>query len=164
MRYELIPERSRVRIEGSSSVHPIHAEAAGLTGWIDVEITDGAASPAVTGAVEIEVERLRSGNRLVDRETRRRIDARHHPLIAGTISSVEGVDGPRVSVHGVITFRGVSREVDGDLELTLSDEGLLIEGTQTFDVRRWGLEPPRVLALAVHPEIEVHISVEAEPT
>ena len=54
-RFELAPDRSQVWIEGSSSIHPIHATATGLGGWVALELARGAvaAKPKVAGEVRI---------------------------------------------------------------------------------------------------------------
>ena len=160
--FEIDPEASQVWIEGSSSVHPIHATALGCTGWLQVTMTRGAlaASPKFDGEVRIAVDRLRSGNPLVDRETRRRIDASRHPEIVGTASSATRLAEHRLGVRGEIEFRGEVREVDGEVTLAASDDRVTVDGEARFDVRDWGLEPPRVALLKVHPEITVRIHLE----
>ena len=163
-RYSIDPGASHVWIDGSSSVHPISAEAKGLTGWVDVALSGDVLPevPDLGGEVRIEVERLRSGNPLVDRETRRRIDARRFPEIVGTVRSAERSDDRTLAVEGEIAFRGEVESVDGELHLETEGDGrLTIEGTATFDVRTWGLKPPRVGLLRVHPDIEVRIHLEA---
>ncbi len=162
MRYVIDPDRSQVWIDGSSSVHPIRASATGLTGWFEAALDGAAVSGPVAGRVEIAVDRLRSGNPLVDRETRRRVDARRHPLIVGEVTALDDVDGARVEVRGRISFRGTDRDVAGDLVVTPTTDGVRIEGEQTFDVRNWGLDPPKLLAVRVHPEVTVRIVIEAE--
>jgi len=164
-RFELDPDRSQVWIEGSSSVHPIHATATGLAGWFEVDVTTKglAAKTGASGHVEIPVQRLRSGNPLVDRETRRRVDAKRFPLIVGEITGVDGVERQVLHLRGVIAFRGESCDVQGDLVVTRDGDALILEGEQTFDVRAWGLQPPKVLMLTVHPEVTVRIRAEARP-
>jgi polyisoprenoid-binding protein YceI len=151
-RFTIDPEQSQVWIDGSSSVHPIRATATGLTGWYE---------PDGGGFVEIPVARLRSGNPLVDRETRRRIDARRFPTIAGELTELRDTGDGVLHARGTITFRGIAVEVEGDLVVTLRDGGLTITGEQTFDVRDWGLEPPRFAMLQVHPTVTVRIRAEA---
>lgn len=162
-RWLLEPTASQVWIEGSSSVHPIQASATGLTGWVQLAVRGGkvAATPGLTGEVRIAVDRLQSGNPLVDRETRRRIDARRFPEIVGTATSAERTTAGRLSVTGRIDFRGESRDVSGELTVSIDGDRLTVEGSQTFDVRDWGLSPPRVALLRVHPDIQVRIRVEA---
>lgn len=166
MRFTVDPGRSRVEIAGSSSVHPIHAAATGLEGWIELDLTRNglAARPGLQGEVRIAVERLRSGNPLVDRETRRRIDAKHHPHIAGRATGSTRLDAGRLDVRGQIQFRGVTTDVAGELSvLPDGTGGLVVSGEQSFDVRAWGLDPPKVGPLQVHPEITVRLQLVAVP-
>jgi hypothetical protein len=39
---------------------------------------------------------------------------------------------------------------------------LLIEGEQVFDIREFGVEPPKILMLRVHPDVRVRIKVVAQ--
>jgi polyisoprenoid-binding protein YceI len=162
-RWLLDPAASQVWIEGSSSVHPIRARAAGLTGWVQLSARGGkvAATPGLLGEVRIAVDRLQSGNPLVDRETRRRIDAGRFPEIVGTATGAERTAPGQLSVTGRIDFRGESRDVSGELTVSIDGDRLTIEGGQTFDVRDWGLQPPKVALLRVHPDIQVRIHLEA---
>lgn len=167
-RYEFVPDESQVWIEGSSSVHPIRAAATGLSGWVEITPTRSGlrAGSAVSGEVRVAVERLESGNSLVDRETRRRIDAGRFPEIVGTAVGSERIAADRVRIDGDLAFRGETRRVQGELVVSVpggggSSEGsagrVVLEGTQRFDVRDWNLQPPRLGLLKVHPEIEVRV-------
>lgn len=164
-RFIIDPEESEVWIEGSSSVHPIHASASGLTGWVELSRTRGGVAkvPRLAGEVRVAVDRLSSGNPLVDRETRRRVDARRHPEIVGIVTGAERVAADRLSVTGEIAFRGEVRPVSGELTVSADGDRLVIDGSESFDVRDWGLEPPRVALLRVHPDIRVRIHVVANP-
>lgn len=156
-RFELDPERSRVWIEGSSSVHPIRARAKGLRGWIELTASDGTEVPAssVEGEVGVALDLLRSGNSLVDRETRRRVDAQRFPEIVGRVTSSKPGTTDSVDLEGEIDFRGVTVAVSGNLVVEVEDDEVHLAGTQTFDVRDWGLALPRLGLLRVHPDVEV---------
>jgi len=166
-RYTIDPERSTVTIEASSSVHPIHSEAQGLHGWVEVEEADGGrvdvdAGPAAR--LEFPVDRLHSGNPLEDRELRRRIDAKHFPTIVGELESVgpavDGDDGPRYEVTGALTFMGQTKRYVHAMSWRFADDGSLrLQGAAEFDVRDFGMEPPKILMLKVHPEVVVAIDV-----
>jgi hypothetical protein len=163
-RYEIVPGDSQVWIDGSSSVHPIRATATGPVGWVEVSLTAGrlAAEPRFSGEVRIEVGRLRSGNPLVDRETQRRIDAGRYPEIVGTVVSAERAADDRLRVVGDLAFRGEVCQVDGEITVSRDGSALVLEGSRRFDVRDWGLQPPKLALLRVHPEIEVRIRLVAE--
>jgi hypothetical protein len=39
---------------------------------------------------------------------------------------------------------------------------LVIEGEQTFDIRDFGVDPPKILMFKVHPDVRVRVKVFAE--
>lgn len=165
-RFRIDPAQSHVWTESRSSVHPIHGEADGLQGDIDLELTDGRLDLATmpTIRVELDVERLSSGNSLYDREMLRRIDARRFPTITGEVKDVREVDSSgRYHVAGELKFHGVTQPEEGEVALTVRDgKTIVISGERTFDVRAFDIEPPKLLMLKVHPEVKVQVHVVAE--
>lgn len=159
-RWAIVPEESTVWIEGSSTLHAIRAEADGLHGWVRADIGPDGFAPRtrVRGEIAIDVERLASGNALVDMETRRRIDARRHPEITGVVASSSRISATEVTLSGTIGLRGEYVDVSGIMHLTPPEGGTaILEGDATFDVRLWGLKPPRLGLLRVSPDIDVRI-------
>jgi polyisoprenoid-binding protein YceI len=167
-RFNIVPERSTVLIEASSSIHPITTRTVGLEGFVDLDVDPAGTikvGDSAAGELSLAVSRLKSGNPLQDREMRRRIDARRFPTIDGRLTEMHetGVAG-RYRVQGDITFRGVTLTYEDELAIAVADGGgLEIEGRTTFDIRDFGMEPPRILTLRVHPEVTVSIEVRAEP-
>lgn len=165
--YHIVPERSRVSIWARSSLHPIETSTDGLQGALDLEILAGGRlnlQSQPQAKVSLPVDQLKSGNPLEDRELRRRIDARRFPTIDGELlemqqTSVEG----RYLVRGHVTFRGISRSYAREMTFTaVDDRTLRIEGESTFDVRDFGMEPPKILMLKVEPEVRVRVEIVAE--
>ena len=164
MRFAIVPERSRVWIDARSSVHPIRSSTAGLRGWLELDIAKGRIDPTATtgGWLELPVDLLSSGNPINDREMKRRIDARRYPTITGELTGLEHADGSRYVVHGDLTFRGVTRSYEGEMNITAGDDGTVrLEGERVFDIREFGMQPPKILMLRVYPEVSVRVSVEA---
>jgi polyisoprenoid-binding protein YceI len=164
-RFRIVPERSKVFIEATSSVHPIHGEASGLEGSINADFNgdglDLSSPPEMT--VELPVEALKSGNKLEDGEMMRRIDARRFPRIKGVVRDIKpkGDDG-RYFMTGDLTFHGVTQTVDGEVTIRRQDDKtLVIEGEREFDIRDFNVTPPKILMLKVHPDVKVRIRVEA---
>lgn len=158
--FRIVPERSAVVINATSSVHPITSRTDGLEGFVEIEIDgDGRIDVEATprGQISLDVSRLKSGNPLEDRELRRRIDARRFRTIDGRMTELRAtgeVDCYRVV--GEITFKGVTKAHEDDMTFTMVDDDTLrLEGSTTFDVRDFGMEPPRILVLRVHPEVTV---------
>ena len=149
LRYRIVPERSRLWVEARSSLHPINVDTRGLEGFVEVETSgeaDGSAVRPVAGRVEIDTDRLQTGNPLYDRELERRLEARKFSRVRGDLS-----------------LHGVTRSVDGQVTLRVVDERRVqVEGERVFDMRDFGLEPPRILMLRVHPDVKVRGRVVAE--
>jgi polyisoprenoid-binding protein YceI len=164
-RYRILPARSRVWIEARSNVHPINTEADGLEGWLELDITDGKINVDQTlrGHLEFPVENLKSGNVFEDRELRRRIDARRYPSIAGDLKAMKHADEPsRYMVNGNLTFRGVTRTYEDAMTVDAENGTVTLAGKSTFDIRDFGMEPPRILMLKVQPEVSVRVEIIAE--
>jgi polyisoprenoid-binding protein YceI len=165
-RYRILSARSRVWIDARSNVHPIHTEAEGLDGWLDLDISDGKINVDQTllGHLEFPVENLKSGNALEDRELRRRIDSRRFPAIAGDLKGMKVTNDPAgYTVSGDLSFRGVTRTYEDTMTLgVVDDRTLTLGGQSTFDIRDFGMEPPRILMLKVQPEVTVRVEIVAE--
>jgi polyisoprenoid-binding protein YceI len=152
-------------IDARSSVHPIHSTADGLEGFIDFDadrVGQVGAHPA--GKLSFPVSKLSSGNPLERRELQKRIEARRYPTIEGVLTGVESLDDERrFRVRGDLAFRGVTRPVEGNLALSVVDDRTIrLEGASTFDVRDFGMEPPRILMLRVEPNVKVRVEIIAE--
>jgi len=164
-RYRIDPDRSRVAIDATSSLHPIHSETNGLEGWLELDVdVDGlvASDGASAAHLELPVERLRSGNAMEDRELRRRIDARRFPTICGDLTTIEstGRDG-RYRVRGDITFKGVTRPSEDEMTVAVEGDVIRLQGASVFDIRDFGMEPPRILMLKVAPNVTVTVDIVA---
>lgn len=165
-RYRIVPELSRVWIDARSSLHPIHSTTDGLEGFIDLEADGGGkvdlTKPAA-GKLSLPVERLSSGNRLEDRELHKRVDAKRYPTIDGVLTKMERVENDgRYRVSGDLAFRGVLRECQDEMRVELVDDRTVrLEGQSTFDVRDFGMEPPRILMLRVEPDVVVRVEIVA---
>jgi polyisoprenoid-binding protein YceI len=155
-----------VWIEARSNVHPIHTEAEGLDGWLDLEITRGVLNvdQTVLGHLEFPVENLKSGNSFEDRELRRRIDSRRYPTIIGELKSMKQAAGSAdYIVSGDLTFRGVTRTYEDTMTIeAVDDHEVILAGRSTFDIRDFGMDPPRILMLKVQPEVSVRVEIVAE--
>ena len=167
IRYTLDSVRSCVWVSGRSSLHPINTETRGITGWFEAATrSDGSLDldQSVAGELELEVERLTSGNQLYDRELRRRIDARRHPTIGGRLTGiVQDGPHPNYEVTGEVTFHGKTRTFGHGMRITVDDEGIALTGEDVFDIRQFGMKPPSMLMVRVYPEITVRVELHGIP-
>jgi polyisoprenoid-binding protein YceI len=163
-RYRIAPERSHVWIDARSNVHPIHSSTDGLEGFVELDLeaaggVDMSVQP--TGKLSLSVDKLSSGNRLEDRELHKRIDSRRFPTIEGVLTdmSPDGEDGS-YRVSGDITFKGVSQHHQDNMRIRAVDDSTIqLEGSSRFDIREFGMEPPRMLMLKVEPEVDIRVEI-----
>ena len=162
-RYRIVPERSQVldrcHVEPASDPHA-HRRARGLRrprgarsgGRIDLQSCSRGRS------CRCPVERLWSGNRLEDRELQardRRAPVSRRSTACSPSMRDDGHRRPLPRVSGDLTFRGVTNTLRGRDDHHAVDDGTLrLEGASTFDIRDFGMEPPRILMLRVEPDVE----------
>jgi polyisoprenoid-binding protein YceI len=163
-RYRISPERSYVWIEGRSNVHPISVATDGLEGHVDLTLLPTGevdVTAPVAGQLSLSVDHLSSGNRVEDMELQRRIDARRFPTIEGVLRKVAPSDnGGDYRVSGDIVFRGVSRHHEDLMGIaSVDDRTIRLAGRSTFDIRDFGMEPPRLLLLKVDPEVQIRVEI-----
>jgi polyisoprenoid-binding protein YceI len=165
IRYTLDSDRSCVWVSGRSSLHPINTETRGITGWFEAASrTNGSLDlgQAVSGELELAVERLTSGNQLYDRELRRRIEARRYPTIAGRLTEI-ALDGahPDYMVTGEVSFHGKTRTFSHGMQIEVGVGDIALTGEDVFDIREFGMKPPSMLMVRVYPEIAVRVELHA---
>lgn len=165
-RYSIVPDRSQVWIDARSNVHPIHSSTSGLEGFVELDLEpSGTIDPAAppVGRLSLAVDHLKSGNRMEDRELQKRIDAKRFPRIEGQLVRIasDGSDA-RYRVSGEVTFRGVSRQHEDHMDIAaIDDRTIRLAGESSFDIRDFGMQPPKVLLLKVEPEVQVRVEIYA---
>jgi len=164
-RFRISPERSELWAEARSTLHPVRIHTAGLEGVVEVEAGDGATPPRLGTPthVEVETQRLRSGNALIDGELQRRLDARKFPHIRGELRSVAADATGRSRLTGELTLHGVTRTLDVEVTIRrLDSRTLQIDGGRAIDMRDFGLPPPSFLMFRMQPEVQVRARLVAE--
>jgi polyisoprenoid-binding protein YceI len=162
-RYTLDSERSCIWVSARSSLHPINTETRGLTGWFEAAAREDGSldlGQAVEGQLTLAVEKLTSGNHLYDRELRRRIDARRHPTISGSLTRISSTDEhPHYVVTGDISFHGKTLTFAQEMNIEVGPGTVLLSGEDTFDIREFGMKPPSMLMVRVYPEVHVRVEL-----
>jgi polyisoprenoid-binding protein YceI len=165
-RFEIDVDRSQVWLTARSSLHAIKATTSAVSGWLDTEVSAAGIdlSRPAHARLEVDLEHLATGNPLYDRELRHRVDTDRYPSIIGELTSLASADDDgRYLVTGDLSFHGVTRSVIDELEIRLVDESTIaLGGTSSFDVRDFGLEPPKMLGFRVHPDVTVRVRIVAE--
>lgn len=163
-RFRLVPDRSELWAEARSTLHPVRFHTTGLTGVLEVEMRGDRLELVPPTHVEVETERLRSGNALVDGELRRRLDSRKFPRIRAELTrSAAGNGEGRSRLTGELTLHGVTRTLEVEVTVRqLQEHTMAIEGARSIDMRDFGLPPPSFLMFRMQPEVQVRAKLVAE--
>ena len=163
-RFRISPQRSELWAQARSSLHPVRVHTSGLEGVVEAELVDGRVELRTPTYVQVETQRLRSGNALVDGELQRRLEARKFPRIRGELTGLGAGNGPGTTrLTGELTLHGVTRKLDVDVTVRQLDARTLeIEGARAIDMRDFGWPPPSFLMFKMHPEVQVRARLVAE--
>jgi polyisoprenoid-binding protein YceI len=159
--YSIVPGASEVLIAAKSTVHAINGTAVEVEGSVDADVAGGVPR-SLDGRIEVPIDSLRSGNPLYDAELKRRVDARRFPSIVGQVrNAVPLGDDGLFRVEGDLTFHGVTRAIEGKVLVREDGDRLTLEGEHVFDIRDFGVKPPKILMLRVEPTVKVRIRLTA---
>lgn len=161
-RFEFDPAASLMSLEIRSSLHTLRADTGGVRGWIEGAIGPASRTATVSaGHLCIPLATLSTHNSLYDAEVHRRINTRSHGTAEGLLLDWRATaQVGRYLVRGQVSFRGVEREVQDEMTLSwLDEETVVLEGARVFDIRDFGLDPPRLLTLRVDPAVTICVAV-----
>jgi len=166
-RYTIEADESAVWIEARSSLHPIHSMTHGMGGYLEAAVgADGLLelSSAPRAHLELPIAEMSSGNGIYDREMMRRVEAGRFPTITATLRQMTpGESEGSYVAEGDVTFRGVTQRVSDEVRLSTPDSGTLVfEGRHVFNLRDFGMEPPRIMMLKVYPEVTIRVRIVAK--
>ena len=163
VQYRIDPERSELIIDARSNVHPIEIRAAGVSGTIDIGVSAGQVDLSSPPRADFEItpDLLRSGIDLYDKEIHRRIGALKYRVIRGRIHDAREIAPARYSLSGTLSLRGVTREIEGEVEVRVHGGALEIEGSTLLDTRDYTIDPPKILMLEVHPKVKIRTLIRA---
>lgn len=158
-RYVIQPKQSVVRVQARSSLHPFTGSGP-VSGHFDAEVRDGRLdlSTPPGGALHMQVEDLRGDMPGLDRELRNRLHMARFPAITAVLTEVSQVAPDDYRMAGELTLHGRTKLVVGQASIDIGAGGSLrLQGAMALDIRDFGLVPPKVLLLKVHPDIQVQL-------
>jgi polyisoprenoid-binding protein YceI len=165
-RFHVNTAESTVQVGLRVNLHPSHINANALSGYIECEV-DEQGRPRLdrpyTAELTLPVEAIKSGNGIQDREMRRRFDASRYPTITATVTHGEERPGEgRYRAKAQLTMHGQTREIFGNVRLTIDRTTMTVDGQQVINVKEFGIDPPRLLLLKVEPDVDVEVHIVAK--
>jgi hypothetical protein len=169
---------SKLWLEGTSNLMSWSCRATAIDAAVDVEsVPRREDAAAIAGALErvvvrVPVGNLKCGNRHMDRNMYRALDADRpeESYIVGSfaVEAVSGLTTPTVHTTGVLTVAGRDRSVDVDVRTRRADDGSIIaEGALPILMTDFGIRPPTALFGAIRTgnrvmvHFELHVPTES---
>lgn len=140
------PGESRIWFDATASLlGAFRGTSDQVRGWVKVaNLTDPKGAEAYA---EIEAASLKTGIGRRDRDMRRYLEAEKHPKITFLLKEVEehARQGAvfRLTLHGDLTIRGVTRPISIPLEASPSEGRLQVEGKVDLRMSDFGVKKPR---------------------
>jgi polyisoprenoid-binding protein YceI len=156
-------EGSELMANARSNVHPMTYRAP-IRGSLEASVRDGRfdVDAPVTASLEVDLDDLHGDDPKTDREMRRRIDVQRYPRARAVVEHVSSDGGDLYRLSGELTIRGKTQPLEGNATVTLDGDRLHATGAVTIDIRDYGIKPPSLLLLRVHPEVEITIDLTAD--
>ncbi len=165
-RFDVNTAQSTVQVGLRVNLHPSHINANALTGYIECEVDDQGKprlDQPYRAELTLPVDAIKSGNGIQDREMRRRFDTSRYPSITAVVTHGEALDGDgRYRATAQLTMHGVTRDITGDLTLSVNGTAMTIDGQQVINIKDFGIDPPRLIILKVEPDVDLQVHIVAE--
>ena len=165
-RFDVDTAQTTVQVGLRVNLHPSHINADALTGFIECEVDDQGKprlDQPYRAELTLPVDAIKSGNRIQDREMRRRFDVSRYPTITATVTHGEALEGEgRYRAAAQLTMHGQTREITGDVQLGVNGTTMSIDGQQVINVKEFGIDPPRLIILKVEPDVDLQVHIVAE--
>jgi hypothetical protein len=153
-------------IYARSNLGPIRWEGTEVSGTFDAELTDSTVDTSVPpeGRLELQLERLTSGNVVYDAELLRRLEVRRYPLAAAEIRFLDAVGHHnRYQAQAELTLHGVTRAITGTVAVEIENTSVIqVYGEKVVDIRDFNIPAPTVLRLRIYPDVRVRMKLLAE--
>jgi polyisoprenoid-binding protein YceI len=144
-RYELVPGETRVSFDASATMGRFSGRAQRVSGWADVG--DAETLAGTRGEVNVHAGSFGTGIALRNRHLRDEMEVERYPWIRFVLERVTpsgGVaEGARaVTLHGRLTIKAATREVEIPATVTQSGGTITVDGQLPAKFTEYGMRPP----------------------
>ncbi|HYE05930.1 MAG TPA: YceI family protein [Planctomycetota bacterium] len=154
--WRVVADGSRLSFRGSTSVQEFHGSARVAGGVIDTDPN----RPA--GFIEADAASMDTGGARRDRRMHAEVmRSKLFPSVRFDLRAVDPTPDGMIA-RGTWTMRGIAREVAIPVRLARGNQVRAIAAF-VLDIRRWDIEPPRVMVIAIDPDVRVEIDLLLRP-
>jgi len=160
--YRPAADECAVVVTARSSVHNVVIRWNALSGTVSASPGD---LPKTTAELSLDMRLFDAGDALKNRKLRKDLAVDSHPKASFELLSVENIVGaenaPRATLRGRLSWRDRTLEIPAQASGTLTEDALAVSARFSFDMREFGVKPPRFLMLKVDETVEVEVQLRA---
>jgi polyisoprenoid-binding protein YceI len=152
-RFTVDAGKSRVGFDAFHQFGNFSVASEAPTGEVEADIAD--LKQPIKGTLAVPVASFRSGKSGRDKDLRRALDGEHHPEIRYRIEKIESSfpslaenTDVLLTIHGVLTMKGVDRPVSFSGRVRLRAGALWVRGESWIKPRDWDVPPLRSWLIA----------------
>lgn len=159
--FQLQSAKSTCVVAGTSTLHDWTMDAEQMSGKASLTLTDGQVTGISKLTFQVKVESLKSHKSGMDKNAYKAMKSDQYPTIdyelARIISIADKDGGQLIKTGGKLTIAGVTKSVY--LDVVAKNSGTVsFEGSTTFKMSDYGVEPPTALMGSIKTGDEITIT------
>ena len=158
--------RNAITLNGKSTLHPFHAtssafELTASVGATSENALQAALSGGLTGVeVKVPVKTLKSGDKGLDENMHKTLEAAKHPNIVFKLEKAEAAGPGKLKAKGKLTIAGNTRDVELLANAAIANGKLTLSGGVDLLMTSFGIKPPSMFFGTVNTEDKVNVTFE----
>ncbi len=139
---------SEMNIKGTSTIHDWDISVKDMSGMVTGNLNSD--NPEITdGRFKTNVENLKSEKKSMDKVVHDALEKKEHPVIRFNHVKTEKIVGSgtkyMVTIIGNLTIAGETRQMKLDMNANQKSENLVLQGTKTFKMSLFNIDPPSAM-------------------
>lgn len=138
-------------------MHDWESNAEGFEGMIEIASKAGKLTAIKSLSFSVNVERIKSGKKRMDKLTYEAFDSETNPEIKFQFISLKQVENNLAVVIGDLTMAGQTQRVEVSGNYQINGEAIEIIASQPINMEQFGMDPPTAMlgAIKVGPEVTI---------
>lgn len=153
---------SKLTVFGTSNVHDWEVVAENMSGAAKFEVENSDFKTIKSMSFSVVAESLKSGKSGMDKNTFKALKTDKYKTISFVVTNILKVTknsngSYTVATQGNLTLSGVTKKINQNFTIKISDNKFIVSGKQTIDMTVYGIEPPKALMGTIKTGKEVTI-------
>ncbi len=161
--YKLHPGKSKLVVEGTSTVHDWEVEATEFKAETQLKVENNSVAQISHVLFTTPAESLKSGKSLMDNKMQDALKSKKYPEIKFSLNENEVINGKKATISGLLTIAGKTKEVDVTVNFnTQNPQKLEVTGEVPLKMSDFHIDQPTALMGTIKTGDEIRIKFDLE--